>query len=323
LAGVGYNVERGEFSLFELVASRCDGIVASFIEQAMRQDALGRRRIGSALRMDDFYTLLTFARRCVVVTLREGNPAAARAGLDGLSLIELERVDWRDVTVAAALLSYAIGRSGADAPAAFRSAAVIASPPVAQILTRFASEPVSNLRPWGMREIGTAKGVGLVDDDGKPYASTVDLRSIGRAVADLVEADVWRIDRVTTGAEVAAVWLGRGDDPTGAAVAVQRTVACLSMTGWLVEEGPVVVPDQLLLIYVLQAATETDARTIVAAAGPGPRGGFAALSVRRGTLVVIMIARSVRAGVAPYEHGRSLERFASGLSSIMSDRPTS
>jgi hypothetical protein len=153
--------------------------------------------------------------------------------------------------------------------------------------------------------------------------STVDLRSIGRAVADLVEADVWRIDRVTTGAEVAAVWLGRGDDPTGAAVAVQRTVACLSMTGRLVEEGPVAIPDQLLLIYVLQAATETDARTIVAAAGPGSRGGFAALSVRRGTLVVIMIARSVRAGVAPYEHGRSLERFAGGLSSIMSDRPTS
>src|SRR6266436_4722421 len=96
----------------------------------------------------------------------------------GLSEIDLERVDWRDVTVAAALLSYALGRSGADAQAAFRSAASAVGPDMAQILVRFADEPVSSLRPWGMRQIGTADGTGIVNDDGGAYAPTVDLRSI-------------------------------------------------------------------------------------------------------------------------------------------------
>jgi hypothetical protein len=42
--------------------------------------------------------------------MREGVGAAARSGLDALSLIDGERVDWRDAMFAAALLSYALGR---------------------------------------------------------------------------------------------------------------------------------------------------------------------------------------------------------------------
>jgi hypothetical protein len=303
LAHVRYDLDRGEFSLSELAASPLDHIVGSFIEQAMRQDPADRGRIISALTMDDFYTLMTFGRRCVVITLQEGSARAARAGLNGLSLIDLERVDWRDVTVAAALLSYAVGRSGSDARAVFRAASSAAGAQIAQILSRFADEPVSSLRPWGMREIGAADGIGLVDDDGEPYAPTADLRSISRAIARLVEADVWKIDQVTTGSAVAQAGLRKGDVSAEATVAaLQRILACLSINGRMAEEASSTIPTQYLLIYVLQAGTDTDARMIAEAAAPGQSDGFAALSVRNGPLLAIMIARSVRAGVASYEH---------------------
>jgi hypothetical protein len=320
LADVRYDRERGEFSLAELAASPVDDLVGSFVEQAVIRDPAGRRRIMSALTMDDFYTLLTFARRCVVLTLREGHAAAARAGLNGLSLIDLQRVDWRDVTVAAALLSYAVGRTGSDARPLFRAAASAAGPQMAPILSRFADEPVSSLRAWGMREIVAADGAGLADDDGESYAPTVDLRSISRAIAGLVETDVWKIDQATTGSAVAQAWLRKADDSAeAAAAALQRILACLSMNGRMADEASSIIPTQYLLIYVLEAATDADARTIAEAAGPGQSDGFAALSVHNGPLLVIMIARSVRAGVASYEHDRSLARFAGGLSTILAD----
>jgi hypothetical protein len=62
LAGVGYDGRRSEFSLDEFAASPRDHVVGQFVEQAIGQDFIGRSQIRAALRMDDFYTLLTFAR---------------------------------------------------------------------------------------------------------------------------------------------------------------------------------------------------------------------------------------------------------------------
>jgi hypothetical protein len=51
--------------------------------------------------MDDFYALLTFARRRALEAPRNGHTTPALAGLTALTTIDAERVDWRDVSVAA------------------------------------------------------------------------------------------------------------------------------------------------------------------------------------------------------------------------------
>jgi hypothetical protein len=161
-----------------------------------------------------------------------------------------------------------VGRLGADAAAAFRSARSLAGPEIAQLLTQFADDPVTSLRSWGMREIDTADGAALVYDEGAPYAPTTDLLSLARAVAGRIGDDVWQIDRATTGTKVVKVWLGRGD-LAALDVTLNRIRACVSMSGRMAGEAPAVIASQYLLIYVVQAASAVDARAIAEAAGPG------------------------------------------------------
>lgn len=316
LAGVGYDPGRGELSLADFALSPADDILGQFIEQAAGRDAAGLARIRAALTMGDFYTLLTFARRRAVAALREGGAGAARSGLGALTLIDAERIDWRDAVVAAALLSYALGQASADAPAAFRSAAAAAEPQMTQVLTRFADDPVTSLDPWRMRQIATADGAALIEDDGEPYAPTIDLLALSRAIAALISGEVWQVGQVTTGARVAAAWLAAGD-PAAAGHALSRARACVSMTGWIASETRATIPSQHLLIYALQAASAADAAVITAAAARDPRSGIATLRVHAGPLAVIMIARSVRHGVPSREDDHTLQRFATGLSAIL------
>jgi hypothetical protein len=58
-----------------------------------------------------------------VITLQTSDPETARAGLGALSMIDLERIDWRDAVVATALDAYAIRRVGADASMALSETA--------------------------------------------------------------------------------------------------------------------------------------------------------------------------------------------------------
>lgn len=310
LAGVRY--DRDEVSLSDFAASPRDDLIGRLAGLATTLDPAGRDEVRAALRMEDFYTLLTFAQRSAVRALREGGRAAARAGLDALVLVDASRVDWRDATVAAALVSYALGRADADAAAAFTAASPAAERQMAQIISRFAGEPVTSLGPWGKREIQVAANAALIDDDGEPYAPAADLLSLARAVRSLIRDDgVWQVGETTVGTEISRAWL-RGDGE-----AARGVLGCVSMHGRIAGEVPAGYPDQHLLIYLAEAASAADAGAIALAARPGSDGRFACLPVYAGPLAAIMIARSVRAGVESLEDDSTLGRFASPLSVIL------
>ncbi len=218
------------------------------------------------------YTLLTFARRRALSTLRANNPAMVAAGIDAVSMIDAERIDWRDAVIATALLAYAGGRIGLDVSAALTAAASASEPGIGEILLRFAHEPVHSLDDWGYRELSTGSGIVFASDGGEPFAPSVDLVSVAMAIAGLFDGDVWRVSDVETAAKLPAVWLRAGNE---AAVesALGSIVACVTVNGELAATALPKAANQQLTVWLVECSDARAAGIISGAPGPAPPAG--------------------------------------------------
>lgn len=322
LAGTEYEASRGEGDLFRFVESSQDDKVLRFIEYWRRLDPGERAEVRSSLTMDDFYTLLTFARRRTLLALRANDPAIVVAGIEGISLIDAERIDWRDAVWASALLAYAGGRTGLNVSDAFIAGASAAEPGAAEILDRFAHEPVDNLEDdWGYREVATPSGISLASDGGEPFAPTTDLVSIAFAIVALIEGGPWRVSDVETGAALPAVWLHRGD-PKVVETALDSITGCVTINGAFSPTATTRPGTQQLTVFLGEFSDSNDASTIAAATGPASRGGFAGLGIAVGPVCAVMVSRSVVEGIDSYEDEKSLERFRASLLAVLTDAST-
>jgi len=145
LAGVAY---QRNLSLLRFTAAPADEIIDGFVDRFAASGQEDRARQRSALTTDDFYTLLTYARRAVVRALRSRDDGVARRGLVALAAVDSSRVDWRDLAWQAGLLSYAIGTISGNVSGLFRSAGSLGEGETATLLTRMAREPAASLSQW-------------------------------------------------------------------------------------------------------------------------------------------------------------------------------
>lgn len=109
--------------------------------------------------MEDFYTLLAFTGRCALASLRGRTEPSLQAALAALTAIDQERVDWRDVAVAAELVAWAMLQAGIDHAIEFSRGASHAEAGVAATLLRTAERPPAELAPGWYRCVATASGL--------------------------------------------------------------------------------------------------------------------------------------------------------------------
>jgi hypothetical protein len=102
-----------ESRLWRWVDSSIDGRIESVVTDFAVLGEAERNSVRSGLSMDDFYTLLTFVRRRALAVLRGSEAKQIEPAFVSLAMIELERVDWRDLIMANSLVCYAGERIGA------------------------------------------------------------------------------------------------------------------------------------------------------------------------------------------------------------------
>jgi hypothetical protein len=283
-------------------------------------NAAARASVRAALTQDDFYTLLLFAWRAALRTLRTKDPTPARAAINALSLIELKRVDPRDPPAGVALASYAISRVGASATASLERAASVSEPGMASVFARFAGEPVS-LSDWLQREVETDEGVALVGDHGSRFAPTVDLLSISYAISAAVDADVWRVTDLSVGAEFSSVWLdGRNRRKVERALGSLR--GCATVSAKLLPTASPTAHAQMLIAFIAQADSAQDAGLLSDSAHAASGGGHVAIGEARGPICVVVVSRSFYGSVESYERGESLERFRPAIRAALAEHVT-
>lgn len=271
-------------------------------------------RVRSSLTMDDFYTLMTFARRCVLAALRNEDPGAVEAAFDALSAIDIERVDWRDVVMEASLASYAARRVGVPPNEVLPRALRRADPLVAEILEHAATTGIDLVRDWGYREVSTPAGPVLVETDGQPATEADDdLLRRAFALVDLVAADgTYEVTGIGLEDGVPEAWL-----TSDAAEARQRLRGCV-----LVDAEPSDVERRNnLMVFLAEAENERDAE-VIAAAGHWVGDNVVQLGIAVGRRCAVIIAKSPTKGEPGQEDTESLSRFRAPISTLLAEPAT-
>lgn len=292
--------DRAATVLWRWVDAPQDAVIGEFLREYAK--AKDPARVRARLSEGDFYTLMTFARRCVLAALRNKTPDTVLAAFDALSVIELARVDWRDVAVASALVSHGARRVGLAPEAVLSGPASRAEPEVAEQL-RWAA--TSEAGSGGYDELRTANGPVLVNGSVK---GSVTLLKRALAVAEAIETDGrYEVGDISVEREVPAVWL------TDTAEAARRRLRkCVS-----VRADPPGDRARFLLVYLVEARDEADAETIAAAAPERVIHGAVELGTAVGRLCAVVIARTAVLGVPEIEDDASLARLREPITAAL------
>lgn len=302
LRDVGY--ARRATVLWRWVDAPEDAVLAAFVREYTR--VAEPARVRARLSEGDFYTLMTFARRCVLAALRKPAHDTVLVAFDALSVIELDRVDWRDVVVATSLVSYAARRVGLDPEAVLTGPVLRAEPAVAEQLRQAATSAAGS---GGYHELRTASGPVLIDASG-PVRGAVALLKRGLRVAEVIETDGrYEVSDVGVGRDLPAVWLV---DTPEVAEARRRLRRCVT-----VRAEPPDSRAHFLLVFLLEAEEDRYAETIAAAARDKRLQGAVELGIAVGSLCAVVIARSAVHGVPDIEDDRSLARLTAPITAAL------
>ena len=312
LDGVSYGRFSDTTGLHRHDPSSVDETIRSFVRGYAALPPAEQTRVRAALRMEDFYLLLTFARRCTVAALRNQDSTLTGDATIAIAAIDGNRVDYRDVIIATALLSYV---APPETLQLFRDLATHAEETVAGILLRFAEQPAEDLSVWGYRDGAMAEGHAFLEDWGAPYHPTADLVALAMGVAQFLEQDVYRVTSIVLGGMLPTVWL-RGGNIDRSFQSVQGLNGCVVMDAELEPEAYQEASSQQLTTFIVEAASAASASRLADAAVSVP-GDYEALARAAGTVCCIIVARSFVVDVPSFEPPGALERFAAPLSRIL------
>ena len=102
-----YGADDGYLAFLNPTPLALDSELAELCRRTALIEPSARARVRQSISMDEFYTLLAFSRRMALFALRERSVGRLRDGLNAIALIDLARIDYRDIPMAVALLRHA------------------------------------------------------------------------------------------------------------------------------------------------------------------------------------------------------------------------
>ena len=314
--------DSDDLGLLQPVRHPLDTKLAALSRRFARMSESKRAAMRSAIRMGEFYTLLEFARRAAVFAVRERRAARVVDGLTAVTMIEAERVDWRDILVAVGLLHHAAGRVGLDGDQLLRDVSPLAEPGTAALLDDIRTRPrrEKTLDAWGYQEVETEGGIGFVDGEFRQTRSKYNLLAIATEIAAVLRADRYR-PSIEAGEAMPAVWLESGRNYATVEKALRAVREAVSIDADLRRTRGVPADSQHCVVFLHEMRSKAAARQLLDIARrrrPRPgRDSVCKVELAEGHLFCLMIARSWRSGVRSYETPDSLARFAGPLADIL------
>jgi hypothetical protein len=305
---VGLRYSNLEGRLWRLVESPVDRTIESMVLNFAGLEEAERNAMRDSLTMDDFYTLLTFVRRCALATLRNGAPGRIKPAFIAIAMIELERIDWRDLLVAIWLVQYTGQRQGVSVTNFVSRAIELAEPQTAEALRRNRTARIDLAESCGYREVSTSEGVALFETGYVRFSPNANLAGIAFDVAVALEDNGYEIGSVQIACDLPLTWL---DSREGSAIArmVAEFSGCISINGVPRADPDPMSSGQSLLVFVGEAASENDALEVAKAAENSSYPLRSQIGLASGRLCAVIIQRSWIADTPPLEDVRSLERL--------------
>lgn len=300
---------------------RLRDVCAQFRELSADQRTSFRKRVC----MDEFYTLLAFARRASVFALREQSTEILEDGLLAITMIEAERTDFRDILGALSLLYHIAARIRVGPDRAFDDAAKLAEPRVAELMAGFIRRPAAEkdiAKAWGFREVETTMGIGFVHSDFSPYNPKVDLLDAAIRIAAVIGQDKYDAQTITVASKLPDVWLKE----TGALDLedlLGDIQACVTINSKLRKKYHPSAESQQFTVFLAELNQTASAKRLSRLAGSVQPESHCMLGVSSGQLFCLVVARSFVSGMTSFETGDSLARFEPPIREVLALYPTS
>jgi len=314
-----YDFWRGDLSLISPTANPLDDEIRRLCKQYVLSDADGRYKIRHSISMDQFYTLINFAKRSAVFGVREAKAELVVDGLTAIAIVEQERVDFRDILWCLGLLYHAANKAGGNAEQMFHDAAALAEPEVAEFFVNFTEQTPDyrDLRTsWGYDEVQTDDGAGFIGWGFNDYNPTIDLKSTIIDISELVASDSYQPSQVEVATELPDVWLGGRDRAASqrilSSIRAGATVSASLRPGKHAEHD-----SQQFTVFLVETANESDAQTLCQSAQANKSPNHCKLALARSRIFCLVVARSFVDGVDAYETDESLIRFSASLNAIL------
>jgi hypothetical protein len=315
----GYNFDDGYLSLLNPKPLALDSEVAQLCRSTAALEPAAQVRVRQSISMDEFYSLLTFSRRMALFAMRERSVERLRDGLSAIALIELARVDHRDVPAALALLCHAALRIGQDARDLLGDASAIAEPDIARLMSDFANRSFDEQQLCeisGLKEIDSKHGLGFVQYGFRPYSPTIDLSSVMIEIAGLLQADQYRPGGIQIATDLPPIWL-RGVGETAVEDALRGVLGGASVSGFLRPEFHPTYESQWILVFVVELPNADQAQVLHDMSRRISPPNHSVLGCAQGPLFCLVIGHSILKGVASYETPASLARFEPGIAEVL------
>jgi hypothetical protein len=315
-----YDFWRGETYLINPAPSALDSKLRELCRNFAKGGAVSRAKTRASISMDEFYTLLTFSKRAAVFGIRERNAAWLVDGLTALSMIELDRVDFRDALVSVSLLHHSALRIGQNANQLLSDAAALSESKVSELIKDFIKRPAEDkvLRAkWGYDEVETRDGIGFIGWEFNVYNPTYDLKKIALDLAEYITADKYQPDSVSIATDLPDYWLKTEDSSSlGKSLLAVRGGATIS--GKLRQNEHPDHESQMFNVILVEVSDESVAKTLLELSKKKKHPDYCMLGLAEGKLFCLVVARSYDRGKKAFETSDSLARFSKGFTGILS-----
>lgn len=331
----GYDFWRGQLDLVAPVRNAVDQRIENAVHRFLRAEPEIREAIRTAVIEDSVATLITYAARAAVFAIRSGDVLNVIDGLTAVSMAPSRHAHASDVDRALALLFYAAKRIDEDPEPLFETAAELADDGVGGLIRDMVDAPTErrDIRAaFGLDEIETDMGAGLIQYARAPYFPTVDLNKLALEAANVIDAGGYCIASVTAAAELPTSWI----EPTlGISLlsrpnkdfeaAAKRIRGAVSISARLRPEYQSGNSAQQLDVYIAQAAGVADAQLMERLADAHQwRHDHAHFGWRDGELFCLALAHCVDNQERDcVETQKSLKRFTDAFASLLTRRGAS
>lgn len=317
-----YDPWQGDFNLFEIIPRPLDNILSKLSLRFAQLSPEARSEFRKVTSLDDFYTLLNFARRSAVFALRDRNSGHLVAGLTAVAAIESDRIDYRDALSAMSLLNHSSEKIGARTDELFSRAASLAEPKISASMLGFRkkSDDYRDLKKsWGYCEVETKLGLGFVRSEFSSYHPKLPLDQIALELARIVQQDEYGSADVILASKIPEIWLSPSDKNS-------VKIALANLCGVVVirtDLRPRSLQDHqhdFLLIFLAEADTEAEAMNLLTLTGESSKqpNVFVRFGIQEGRLYCLIIEKSAYLGEIPFETQTSLQRFISPITTVLS-----
>ncbi len=254
----------GSIRLLKPIQGELDLHILKLTQKYAEMNADERFEMRNSLCQGDMYTLFHYCSRATAFALRDSSCSEfLQNAFITLSMVDLERVDFRDAFRAIHFVQYGFHRLGLESGTNIELARNLAGNKMADIMTppkAWMNETSDNRKIYWSKEVHTRFGVGFVSTWDHPYDPKIDLLDIGILLWNIPKGKNWVARDIFIGSEVPQ-WFFSVVVPEIHSV-LERALGTIRVSAIPNPELDCPPHVHSLSVYVVECATPADAKIL-------------------------------------------------------------